>query len=152
MKNLIIILLPLFLFSCTGDVTVSPGPGPLVQQDESEEKPESLANPGFMLGTDFGNLFKTLYAQGKFEDMILFTSKESIDKFGRDKLLDFYENDLRFGYELGKPHSQTVSGDTITLNYNASIIATKKVVRLSVVVENDTCKVVLPNDLKSFTR
>lgn len=108
------------------------------------------SNPTVFMGSDFGNFFKILYAQGKFDEMIKFTSKASIDKFGKDKVLDFYKNDLKFGYEIGKPHSQTVSGDTITLNYDANIIATKRVVRINVVIENDSCKIVLPDNLKNF--
>lgn len=102
------------------------------------------------MGSDFGNFFKTLYAQGKYDEMINFTSKVSIEKFGKEKIINFYKNDLKFGYEIGKPHSQTVSGDTITLNYNANIIATKRVVRINVVVENDSCKILLPNNINNF--
>lgn len=108
------------------------------------------SNPSVFMGSDFGNFFKTLYAQGKFDEMIKFTSKASIDKFGKDKVLDFYKNDLKFGYELGRPHSKTIDGDIITLNYDANIIATKRVVRINIIVENDTCKIVLPSKLKSF--
>lgn len=113
------------------------------------------ANPAFyvapgMEGTDFGNFFNTLYKQGKFEDMLAFTSSQSINQFGKDVILEFYKNDLKFGYEIGKPHSQSVAGNITTLNYDANIIATKKVIRISVVVENDSCKVVLPNNLHDF--
>jgi len=123
-------------------------------EDEAESKIE--INPAFyvapnMEGTDFGNFFKTLYKHGRFEDMLAFTSSKSVEKFGRDVVLEFYKNELKFGYELGdKPISQFTSDDIITLNYNANIIATKRVVRINVVIENDSCKIVLPNDLKNF--
>ncbi len=152
MKSLFLFIATLFVLTSCDGVNVGPGPGPLVTlEDENvEEEKLDLSNPSVFMGSDFGNFFKILYAQGKFDEMIKFTSKTSIDKFGKDKVLDFYKNDLKFGYEIGKPHSQTVSGDTITLNYNANIIATKRIVRINVIVENDSCKIVLPNKLTKF--
>ena len=155
MKNLILTLTVftalIFLASCDG-VNVGPGPGPLVVIEDEVTKEEKLdfSNPSVFMGSDFGNFFKILYAQGKFDEMIKFTSKTSLDKFGKDKILDFYKNDLKFGYEIGKPHSQVVSGDTVMLNYNANIIATKRVVRINVIIENDSCKILLPTKLNNF--
>jgi hypothetical protein len=152
MKSLILIFTVLLVFTSCDEVNIGPGPGPLVtlKEDAAKEEMLDLSNPSVFMGSDFGNFFKTLYAQGKFDEMIKYTSKTSIDKFGKDEVLDFYKNDLKFGYEIGKPHSQTLSGDTIILNYNANIIATKRVVRINVVVENDSCKIVLPNKLTNF--
>jgi hypothetical protein len=148
MKSLFLFIVTLFVLTSCDGVKVAPGPGPLVTIEE--EVKLDYSNPSVFMGSDFGNFFKTLYAQGKYDEMIKFTSKSSLDKFGKDKVLDFYKNDLKFGYEIGKPHSQTVSGDTITLNYNANIIATKRVVRINVVVENDSCKIVLPEKINNF--
>lgn len=113
-----------------------------------ENKP--FSNPAIIYGTDFGNFFKTLYRQGKFDDMIKFTSQRSIDEFGEDVILEFYKNEMEFGYEIGKAKSQSKIGDVTTLNYDANIDATNVVVRLDVVIENDSCKIVLPNKLKDF--
>ena len=88
--------------------------------------------------------------EDKYDDMIKFTSRESINEFGEDVIRDFYKNKMKFGYEIGKPHSQNVEGNVITLNYNGNIIATKTVIRINVVVENDSCKIVLPDNLKNF--
>lgn len=152
MKSLILIFTALLVFTSCDGVNIGPGPGPLVtlKEDVAKEEKVDLSNPSVFMGSDFGNFFKILYAQGKFDEMIKFTSKASIDKFGKDKILDFYKNDLKFGYEIGMLHSQTVSGDTITLNYNANIIATKRVIRINVFVENDSCKILLPNKLTNF--
>lgn len=152
MKSLFLFIATLFILTSCDGVNVGPGPGPLVTLEDEVGAEEKLdfSNPTVFMGSDFGNFFKILYAQGKFDEMIKFTSKASINKFGKDKVLDFYKNELKFGYEIGKPHSQNVSGDTITLNYNANIIATKRVVRINVIVENDSCKIVLPNKLKNF--
>lgn len=152
MKSLFLFIVTLFILTSCEGVNVGPGPGPLVTIKDKVDVEEKLdfSNPTVFMGSDFGNFFKILYAQGKFDEMVKFTSKSSIDKLGKDKVLDFYKNDLKFGYEIGKPHSQFVSGDTIILNYNANIIATKRVIRINVIVENDSCKIVLPNKLINF--
>ncbi len=160
MKNLIFVLLTVLFVSCNG-VDVSPGPGPLLTIDESDsvstvkdnvylEENKPFSNAAIIYGTDFGNFFRTLYKQGKYDDMIKFTSKESLELHSEDVVRDFYENKMKFGYELGKPHSQNVEGDFTTLNYNGNIIATKTVVRIDVKLENDSCKIVLPKKLKRF--
>ena len=108
-------------------------------------------NPFFIYGSDFGNFFQTMYKLGNYDQMIAFTSKESVDKFGKDVTLDFYKNKLDFGYDIGKyPLSNNVSGNVVTINYEANIMATKKIIRLNVVVENDSCKIVLPENLNKF--
>lgn len=155
MKNLLVIIVSLALASC-------------VSNDSKIDKSDELSvlikdtiihradiNPIYMVtkdlsGTDFGNYFNSLYKKGQFEQMVKFTAKSSIDQFGKEVIFDFYKKDLHFGYEIGKPHSQTINGEIITINYNANIIATKKVVRFNVVIENDSCKIVLPKDLKDF--
>ncbi|MEK6829523.1 MAG: hypothetical protein AABY15_05345 [Nanoarchaeota archaeon] len=159
MRKIVFILSALILASCgqnaTSDLKDSADSNIVIKDSVSVVENQVDINPSFMVtkdlvGTDFGNFFKTLYKQGKFEDMLAFTSSQSIDQFGKEVILDFYKNNLQFGYEIGKPHSQTVTGEIITLNYDANIIATKKVVRFNVVVENDSCKIVLPNNLKDF--
>jgi hypothetical protein len=154
MKKIILIFVTIIsLTSCDNKVTDSvENANKKTENIDDNRIKEGLSNPAFMYGTDFGNLFKVFYAQGKFDEMLKFTSDVSINKHGKTKILDFYRNDFKFGYEIGKPHSQTTEGDTITLNYNANIIATKRVIRISVVVENDTCKVVLPENLNDFLK
>jgi len=149
MKNLLLALVTIsVLFSCS-EVSVAPAKTSVAAPRDVEVTLD-YSNPSVFMGTDFGNFFKMLYRQGRFEDMLLFTSSQSVEKFGRDAILDFYEKDFKFGYELGRLRSETIDGDVITLNYNANIIATKRVIRISVVVENDSCKIVLPNKLKDF--
>jgi len=159
MKQFIFILLVLIFASCgqnpnlpTEGAESDSGHFDSISFKDSVSTTESkpFSNPAIMYGSDFGNFFKTLYRQGKFDDMISFTSQRSIDEFGEDNILEFYKNEMEFGYEIGKPQSQSKIGDVITLNYDADIDATKVVVRLDIVVENDSCKIVLPNKLKNF--
>lgn len=103
----------------------------------------SYNDPAVFVGSDFGNFINTLYKQGKFADMVKWTASGSVDKYGASNVAEFYKNKMKFGYEIGKPTSKTVSGDTITLNYEANIIATKRIIRIPVVIENDSCKLVI---------
>ena len=154
MRKIIYILAILF-FACNEVVDID-SRTPLVTTSKTEVgsvkkvNDTQFSNPAIIYGTDFGNFFNTLYRQGKFEDMIKFTSKESIDLHSEDEILDFYKNRMKFGYEIGKAKSQNTNGDYTTLNYDANIIATKRVIRIIVKIENDSCKIVLPEKLKNF--
>lgn len=104
---------------------------------------QPLSNPSFMYGTSLGEYLQTLYRLGKYDEMMKFTSKETIDKYGQNKVRAYYEN-CGFGYKL-KINNKSQEGKYIILYYNASIIATNKVVKIKCVVENDTSKIVLDN-------
>jgi len=157
MKNLVFVLLVVLIASCNNNtelVADAVGSEPKVldttKDNASLEESKPFSNPAIIYGSDFGNFFRTLYKQGKYDDMIKFTSKESLELHGEDVVRNFYKNKMKFGYEIGKPHSQNVEGDVTTLNYNGNIIATKTVIRISVKLENDSCKIVLPKKLKRF--
>lgn len=124
----------------------------IVEVDTSELLSEQgdYENPFFIYGTDFGNFFKTLYKHGKFNEMLKFTSTQSKKQFGEDVVLDFYKNQFDFGYDIGKkPISNGTYGDIITLNYRVNIMATKKIIRINIIIENDSCKIVLPEKLET---
>lgn len=102
-----------------------------------------FANPAFMYGTDLGKYMQTLYRLGKFDEMVKFTSAETVKKYGRERVKDYYET-CGFGYEIDL---KSMSGDSKykVLSYNARINATTTVVRMKVSIESDTSKVVLEN-------
>jgi len=107
-------------------------------QDINSIKP--FANPTIIYGSSFGNFFQMLYKQGNFADMLKFTSSGSISKFGKENILKMYQN-MAFAYDM---KLKSMSGkDTITLNYEAGIYATKHMIRMPVTVENDTTKIIL---------
>jgi len=156
MKNLIFVLIVLVFASCD-NIEVPKGIDPIVKSTGEkvgsgpqimETKP--FSNPAIIYGSDFGNFFRTMYKHGNYDEMIKFTSKESLDEFGEDEVRDFYKNKIKFGYKIGKLLSSDANGDYITLNYNGDVIATKTVIRIIVKIENDSCKIVLPNKLKNF--
>jgi hypothetical protein len=100
-----------------------------------------LTNPGMFAGTDFGRFFQRLYINQDYDRMLIFTSKKSRDKFGDNRLLEYYRK-MEFGYPLNIK-SKYIQGDTIWLNYLTTIKATRKVVKLPISVEGDTVRVII---------
>lgn len=104
-------------------------------------------NPAMFGGCSFGNYFQKLYKTGQFDEMMKYTSSESIKKFGKDKILTFYKS-MDFGYKIDLK-SQIKDGNTIILNYESEKYATKMMMRMNVIVEKDTCRILL-RDLKGI--
>lgn len=130
-----------FIDSCRGEMNTMPIP--VIK----EAIAHPYINPVLIYGSSFGNFFQALYKIGKFEDMIKFTSSQSIEKFGQSKVLDFYKK-MDFAYNI-KLKSKSEDAGVTTLNYEAGIMATNNMLRMDVVVENDSCKIVL-RDIKSL--
>ena len=157
-KFLLVLALSAVLTSCS-QVEV-PETGPVINKEWLEvnmppvnietalEKPYS--NPVLIYGSSFGEYFQVLYKTGKFEDMLAFTSSASIEKFGQDKVLNFYKTmDFAYDIKLKSINAAETPVGVTTLNYIAGIMATRSMLRMGVVVENDSCKIVL-EDLKSL--
>ena len=115
---------------------------PIEQTVKDEPRIKEFANPVLILGSSFGNYFQMMYKQGKFDDMLKFTSSGSIAKYGKKNIRKMYET-MEFAYTM-KLKSKTGT-DTTVLNYEAGIYATKHMIRIPVVVENDTVKIVIHN-------
>jgi len=145
MKHILLILtisiLTLFTACENGDKNAVKIDSEALITPEPEVLNKPFANPVFIYGSSFGNFFQMLYKQGKFEDMLKFTSSNTITKFGKENIVVMYQN-MAFAYEM-KLKSQTISGDTTILNYEAGIFATKHMIRIPVIIENDTAKIVI---------
>ncbi len=101
-----------------------------------------FSNPLLIYGTSFGNYFQLLYKQGRFEEMLKFTAKESLLKYGRKRIDEYYRS-TSFGYKMKLISHSKVNGVYI-LNYQCVIMQTFCIVRLTAVIENDTAKILLP--------
>lgn len=142
MKNFISFLFCLVVFGCTSPVVVQP----TSQEGHAFQKANTYSNPALINGSSFGHYFQCLYRLGLFNDMLRFTESGSVQRFGKDQILSFYQSKLKLDYELGKLTNVMRRGDTLELTYSrAKIDATRRVIRLRVIVENDTCKLILPN-------
>ena len=147
MKNFLILLLFLLLFSCTDNSQpIVIGQVSYASTPEVVTKP--FSNPVLIYGSSFGNYFQSLYRIGDFESMLKFTSSSSIKKYGKKAILERYEK-MKFNYRLALTSTKK-EGDITVLNYSSNIIATRTMIRLRVAVENDTCKVILPDNLDEF--
>lgn len=108
------------------------------------QKPYS--NPALIFGTDFGRMFQVYYKQGKFDTMLQFTSRQSLNKFGSSKIKEYYSS-MDFGYNL-KLKSINKKENKYTMNYQVEIFATMKILRIVVIVENDSSKIILPDNFQ----
>jgi hypothetical protein len=130
------------LLSCQNEA-INSGTNPSSEKaDPKKESSEALldfSNPAVFLGTDFGNFIRSLYGIGDFEQMLQFTSSETIERFGKDQLRNHYQElDLRMEMRL---LSTTSEDSLILLHYECFDKATKTVRRLPLIVENDSVKI-----------
>jgi hypothetical protein len=133
LKKIVLMLLIIILFSSSN----------IAQKQLAFER--HFSNPLLIYGTSFGNFFQTLYKQAKFQDMVRFTAIESLTLFGKRRVENYYKETF-FGYEM-KLRSYTYVNGVYTLNYESIIQATLCVVRLNVIIENDSSKVLLTEDI-----
>ena len=96
-----------------------------------------MNNPVLMNGSSFGNFFQSLYKLGQYDEMIRFSSKELIAKYGKQDLKEKYHK-MDFAYEIKLKSIYPGADSTIDMNYSGVQFATNKMIRLTVRVENDT--------------
>lgn len=135
-----------FLFLVLLSGLVEPVKGQTTRSDtESYKEKKQFANPALIYGTDFLRMFQQFYMQADWEMMILFTSRESINRIGQKRLVAYYKQ-MKFGYFL-KLYSMNKENNQFTLNYCAKLNATEQIIRCIVSVQNDTCRIVLPDNV-----
>jgi len=161
MKNFIFILSAILLASCGGDIDEPAGSihsvgeendSTCIEDNVSSNEIKPFSNPAYMKGSDFGHMFQSYYRAQNYELMLAFTSSESIELHGEDVLIEHYEN-MEFGFKLGELKSIQESEDgIITMFYLSNIDATDVRTILHVVVENDSCKMIVHQDIENFPR
>jgi hypothetical protein len=150
MKSLIfVIVTSLFLFSC-GQKEVKSVSEPVAEVSKEVSVDPSMSNPELFLGSGVGPAFMSFVKTQNFEMALQFTAKESIDKYGREVILDKYKS-LNTNYTLKRASTSKIGGET-TLRYTTNEFATSKFKDFVVVVENDSCKILLPNNLDNFLK
>lgn len=155
MKNLILIFgLVLFLASCgtkkTEDKVVNtkvsaPAPAPA-------EAKIDFSDPARMGGSNFGAFFIAMIRCQDYDRALKFTSKGSIEKFGADKIKEYYQTENFRGCFNLLLVSKTEENGVITLKFTANEFATNRFKEMKVVVENDSCKLVLPEKIEDFLK
>lgn len=155
MKKSFFILISILMISCSSEkednknvfITISDTTSSISKEIDS--KP--FSNPALIYGSDFGNYFQTLYELGDFETMIKFTHSSSIEEHGKERILHKYKT-MDFGFTMDLKSMNSINGKMFIMNYNSNSFATKHVTRIIVGLENDSCKVILPHDLKDFLK
>lgn len=112
----------------------------------------NVNNPSLFGGgkDGFGKAFAGFLTYQNFDLALKFTSKESIKKHGSKAIMNFYKS-CHFNYKLFKS-SESVDGKYITLRYKTNQFGTGVTKDFTIVIENDSCKVVLPNNLSEFLK
>lgn len=142
MRYLILILFCGAFIKCTSPVVVESAP----KKSQVFEQVNTYSNPALVNGSNFGHYLQGLYRLGLYNDMLRFTERGTIQRFGKDQILLYFKTKLKFDYELGKLTSVYNKGDTLVLTYSKAMIdATWRTIRIDLIVENDSCKVVLLN-------
>ncbi len=150
MKSLIFVIsTSLFLFSC-GQKEVKSVSEPVAEVYKEVSVDPSMSNPELFLGSGVGPAFMSFIKTQNFEIALQFTSKVSIDKHGRQVILNKYKS-LKTNYTLKKVSTSKNGAETI-LRYTTNEFATSKFKDFVVVVENDSCKILLPDNLEEFLK
>lgn len=132
-----------FVVGCTSnnDIKLPDTKTAIVSLSEKGDTNNLFLNPILIYGSSFGQYFQSLIKTSKFDVMLQFTSSKTIEKYGSDKLLKMYKQ-LDFAYPLKLKNSKQIQNGDTELTYETTIMATNKIFRMYVRVENDTTKLV----------
>lgn len=161
MKKVILILVAIIgLTACgTKDNTARIEAESIIEMAKTEALDHSLPhpleakiefkNPALMSGSNFGAFFISMIATQDYERALKFTSKGSREKFDDEKIKEKY---ALFEYNYKLKLESIKEGDTIILKLSTTEFATGKFKTLKLVCENDTCKLVLQDNLSIFVK
>jgi hypothetical protein len=113
----------------------------------SQTVSKPYANPANVFGSNFGDFFISMLGNQHYDMALKFTSKESIKKFGVKAVQESYLG-YDYNYKL-KVKSIVKVNEVYVVKFATNEFATGKFKEMRVVVENDSCKIVL-QDLKIF--
>lgn len=100
------------------------------------------ANPILIHGSSFANIMQQLYLTGNYEMMLMLTAKESRVLHGDSLILRYYQN-MQFSYKI-QLVSHSRKGNKYQLIYKSKIDATVVRLKVDIIVESDTARVILP--------
>jgi hypothetical protein len=110
----------------------------------------SVNNPALFGGKGFGSAFMGFLRSSNFDYAVRFTSKESIEKYGEDKIREFYKSE-KFNFNL-KQASMSSDGKYVNIRSTTYEFGTGKFKDFKISIENGECKLVLPDNLKDFLK
>jgi len=110
----------------------------------------SVGVPNLFGGKGFGSAFMGFLRSSNFDYAVRFTSKESIKKYGEDKIREFYKSE-KFNFNLNQA-SMSSDGKYVNIRSTTYEFGTGKFKDFKIVIENDSCKLVLPDNLNDFLK
>lgn len=153
MKSAIYIYIFVLLTSCqtqTAPRKSFEGPAQIIEhKNEAQIKDKGMSNPLMLSaagGADIGRLFNAYYRTGQVDKMIPLLDSKTKQTYSKEDLRKMLVN-LQYGYDMKLIGAQK-DANRYTINYLCQIAQTKVVKQLSVIVEDDTARVV-PMKLKS---
>ena len=151
MRILIFILFLTSLSSCREATRVDPLIEDETEKDmdvkDNEEKESAVArvdwsNPVLIGAASFGNIININYKLGEFNELYRLTNSALKSSLTKQEIINKYRS-LPLGFDLDFPMNKTEENGTIWLHYAVEINATKKIMRMPIVVEEDTCRLKL---------
>lgn len=136
------------LSSCNNDVsTKTPEDageaGQAEEMESYESKDFTFTNPGRMYAhLNFIEMFRLFKKMGRYNDMIKFTSRQSLNALGEENILNFYRSE-NTGLSYDILDVKVYEGDTMKLNVSYNRGATTHFHVFEFVSENDTAKILL---------
>ncbi len=149
LKTLLLIVLVSLIFASCG--TKETSKEVVSTASVVEEVKIEFSDPARMGGkTNFGALFITMFRHSEYDMALKFTSKGSIEKFGIEKIKEVYAS-FPYNYNLHLADAKS-KNDTLYLSFSTNEHATGKIKHMKVVIENDSCKLVLPDKLDDLLK
>jgi hypothetical protein len=111
--------------------------------DSTTELDETnFSNPVLINGSSIGEVAQQLYKQGNWPELIKFISDSSIQEFGEENIISSFQR-TDFGYEIQLKSMSIFGEGQYLLNYHTWKFGTKGILRMGIVIENDTAKIVI---------
>ena len=149
MRSLLYIFLILNISSCRDAKRVDPliqdeveNRNKTIEQKDKQHNQNNWDNPVLIGGASFGNIINVNYQLGLFDELYRLTNSTLKSSLSKQDIINKYRN-LPMGFDLDFPINKTDENGIIWLHYSAEINATKKIMRMPVVVEDDTCRLML---------
>ena len=98
-----------------------------------------LDNEIFFNGGNFPAFMQKLQMTGGYNEMLKYTSRATINQFGKEKLLNFYSS-MQFSYPLNLKAIKKLDGYSI-LFFQTKINATVHTIKVKVSIESDNCRI-----------
>ena len=157
----LITLIAVFLLACSHQQSNAPQPSKeqqetvLIKKEQKDSAYSNFSNPVFFAGTgtSFFEFFSMLKQTqpGNIDTLLFFVRQTSIKKHGRENIRKMLETkNINFSKKLKA--CKKMNDTAYVMNYIGRIVATSTIKTVTVSIENDTCKLVLPANLKDFLK